>query len=95
MKTGPDTLRIAENVSGSENLKTVPDAVGTAENEFGRAKHENGSRRPRFRRKRVWELKKIKRDPTPSAPPKMSLGAQNMKTRPDDHGTADNESGSA
>jgi hypothetical protein len=28
-------------------MKTGPDAIGTAENESGRAKHENGTRRPR------------------------------------------------
>jgi hypothetical protein len=51
MKTRSDALRTTENMSRSEDLKTEPDAVGTAENEFRRAKHENGSGRPRFRRK--------------------------------------------
>jgi hypothetical protein len=29
---------------GAQNMKTVPDALGTAENESERAKHENGTR---------------------------------------------------
>jgi hypothetical protein len=96
MKTGPGTLRTAENISGSEkhengighpryrrkcvrarktlkrdpmhsappktipaaqNMKTEPDTLGTAENESGRAKHENGTRRTRYHRIRVWERK--------------------------------------
>jgi hypothetical protein len=38
-------------------MKTGHDALGTAENEPGRAKHENGTRRPRHRRKRVQDGK--------------------------------------
>jgi hypothetical protein len=34
-----------------QNLKTGPNALGTAENVSGLAKHENGIRRPRYRRK--------------------------------------------
>jgi hypothetical protein len=34
-------------------MKTGPGALGTAKNEFGRAKHENGTRRPWYRLKRV------------------------------------------
>jgi hypothetical protein len=30
-------------------MKTGPDALGTAENEFGSAKHEKGTRRPQNR----------------------------------------------
>jgi hypothetical protein len=32
---------------GMQNMKTVPDALGTAENESERAKHENRTRRPK------------------------------------------------
>jgi hypothetical protein len=32
-------------------MKMGPDAYGTAENESGSEKHENGTRRPRYRRK--------------------------------------------
>jgi hypothetical protein len=32
-------------------MKTALDALGTAENEFRSAKYENGTRRPRYRRK--------------------------------------------
>jgi hypothetical protein len=34
---------------GAQNMKTGPDALGIAENESGRAKHENRTRRPRYR----------------------------------------------
>jgi hypothetical protein len=57
IKTGPDTLRTAENVSGSENMITGTDIVGTAENESGSAKHKNGTRHLRNRRKLVRERK--------------------------------------
>jgi hypothetical protein len=40
---------------GAQNVKSEPDALGTAENESGSAKRENGTRRPRYRRKRVRE----------------------------------------
>jgi hypothetical protein len=53
MKTGTDALGTIENESDAQNMKTGADALGTAENESGRAKHENGTRRPRYRRKRV------------------------------------------
>jgi hypothetical protein len=38
-------------------MKTGADALGTAENECGNAKHENGTRHPRYHRKRVRERK--------------------------------------
>jgi hypothetical protein len=41
----------------AQNMKTVPDALGTAENDSGRAKLENETRRPRYRRKRFRERK--------------------------------------
>jgi hypothetical protein len=37
--------------SGAQNLKMGPYAIGTAKKESGRAKYENGSRRPRYQRK--------------------------------------------
>jgi hypothetical protein len=74
-------------------MKTGPDALGTAENGSGRAIHENGTRRPRYRQKRVRARKTRKRDPTPSLPPKMSPGAQNMKTGPVALNSVENESG--
>jgi hypothetical protein len=64
-------------------MKTGLDALDTAENESGRAKHENGTRRPRYRRNRVMERKTSKLHPTPSIPPKMSPEVQNMITGPD------------
>jgi hypothetical protein len=57
MKTGRDALVIAEMEFGSAKMKTGPDALDTAENNSGSAKHENGTRRPRYRRKRVRERK--------------------------------------
>jgi hypothetical protein len=74
-------------------MKTEPDALGTVENESGRAKQENEIRRPRYLRKWVRERKTWKRDPTLSVPPKTSMRAQNMKTKPDALGIAENMSG--
>jgi hypothetical protein len=72
---------------GAQNMKTGPDARGIAEDVSGSAKHKNGTRRPRYRRKRVGRAKHKKLGPTPSVlpsvPPKMSSGAQNMKTEPE------------
>jgi hypothetical protein len=34
-----------------KNMKKEPDALGIAENESEHAKHENGTRHPRYRRK--------------------------------------------
>jgi hypothetical protein len=76
-------------------MKTGPDALDTAENESRSAKNENGTRRPRYRRKQVRQRKAWKLDLTPSETPKMSTGAQNMKTGPDAVGTAKNEYGDA
>jgi hypothetical protein len=76
-------------------MKMGPDALGIAETVSGSAKHENGTRRPRYRRKLVQGRKTGKWDQTPSVPPKMSIGTQNRKTRPDALGTAENESGRA
>jgi hypothetical protein len=95
MKTRPDALVSAENDSGRAKHENETDAHGTVENESGHTKHENVTRRPRYRRKRVRESETLKRDPTPSVPPKMSPGAQNIKTGPDALATAENESGRA
>jgi hypothetical protein len=75
-------------------MKTGPNAHETAENESGSAKHENGTRRPPHCRKRVRERKTIKRDPTPSLPPKMSTDAQKKKKGPNALDIAENEFGS-
>jgi hypothetical protein len=56
IKTGPGALGNAKNVKTvlvAQNMKTGPDALCTVENESGSAKHENGTRRPRYRRKHV------------------------------------------
>jgi hypothetical protein len=80
---------------GAQNMKTGHDALGSAQNWFGSAEHENGNRRRRYRQKRVREHKTRKRDPSPSVPPKLSPGAHNIKTGPNAVGTAENGSGSA
>jgi hypothetical protein len=38
-------------------MNTGPDALGTTKTEYGRAKHENSTRHPRYHRKRVGERK--------------------------------------
>jgi hypothetical protein len=57
MKMGPDALGNAETSPGAQNMKTGSDVLGISGNESGRAKHVNGTRRPRYRRKRVRERK--------------------------------------
>jgi hypothetical protein len=57
MKTGPDALGTTEKNPGAQHMKTRPNALRTTENESGCAKHENGTRRPRYHRKRVREHK--------------------------------------
>jgi hypothetical protein len=71
---------------GAQIMKTGPGALGTAENESGSAKFENGTRHCQYCKKR---------DTTPSVPPKMSLEAQNMNTGPDAIGNPENGFGSA
>jgi hypothetical protein len=109
IKRDPNSPEQPNTSPSAQNKKTGPDALGTAENESGHAKHENGTGLPRYHRKRVRERKTLKldttpsvppkicpgakKDPTPSVSPKTSLGAQNMKTGPEDLGTDENESG--
>jgi hypothetical protein len=76
-------------------MKTGPDGLATTKNEYGSAEHENGTRLPQYRRKRVRRRKTWKRDPTPSVPPKTCPGAQNLKTGAVALGTAEPESGCA
>jgi hypothetical protein len=52
------------NIStGTQNMKTGTDALGTAENLSGSAKHENGTQRPRDRRKRSPTAQNTKTGP--------------------------------
>jgi hypothetical protein len=44
-------------IPGVQNMKTGPDALITAPNESGSAKHENGTLRSRYHPKRVRERK--------------------------------------
>jgi hypothetical protein len=57
MKTGLAPSIPPEMNPGAKNMKTGTDALSIAENVFGHVKHENGTRRPRYRRKRVREWK--------------------------------------
>jgi hypothetical protein len=79
----------------TQKKKIGPDVIRSAENVSGRAKHENGTRGPRYRRKLVPTRKTWERDPSPSGPTKTSPDAQNMKTGPDALDTGKNLSGSA
>jgi hypothetical protein len=47
MKTVLDALVTAEIESGSAKYENGNQHLGTVRNEFGRAKNENGTRRPR------------------------------------------------
>jgi hypothetical protein len=57
MKMGYDALP-PKTSPDAQNIKTGPDALGTVENESGCLKLENGTRRPRYRGKRL-RLRKI------------------------------------
>jgi hypothetical protein len=66
-------------------MKTGPNALGTAENDSGRVKHENGTRRPRYRRKHV---RYRKMGPDAHGTAENEFGSKNMKTGPDALSTA-------
>jgi hypothetical protein len=53
VKTGPDTHGNAETSPGAQNMNKRPDALGTVENESENAIPEKGTRRLRYRQKRV------------------------------------------
>jgi hypothetical protein len=89
------SLGWSKTSSGAQNMKTGTGALGTVGKESGRAKHENGTRCPRYHRKRVRERKTRKRYPTLSVPLKTCSGAKNMKMGWEALGTAKNESGRA
>jgi hypothetical protein len=77
--------------SGAQNMKTGPYAFGTSENESESAILENGTRHPRNSESESGRAKQEKWDMTPSVPPKMNLGAQNVQTEPDALGIGENE----
>jgi hypothetical protein len=52
-KRDPTTSLPLKTSPSAQNMKTGPYALVTAENESGRAKHENVTLRPRYPRKRV------------------------------------------
>jgi hypothetical protein len=56
-------------------MKKGPYALGTAENESGSKKHENGTRRPRYRRKRVREQENMKTGPDALGTAKNEFGS--------------------
>jgi hypothetical protein len=86
MSPGAQTRKLdsAPSITSSvvQNMKMGPDALGTVEKESGSAKHESGTRRPRYRPKRVRKRKTRKLDGASSIPPQTGQGAQNRKTRP-------------
>jgi hypothetical protein len=53
LKRDPKPPELPNTSLSAQNKKTGPDALGSSENESGHAKHENGTRRPRYHRKRV------------------------------------------
>jgi hypothetical protein len=85
-------LGTAENESGAQNMKSARSALGTAQNKSRSAKHENWTRHPWYRPKRVRECKTWKLNLASSIPLKMSTEAQNMKSGPDALGIAENDS---
>jgi hypothetical protein len=95
MKMGPVPSVPLKTSSGTQHMNTGPDALNSAESEYGSGKHENGIGHPHYRRKRVRTRKTRKRDPTSSVPLKTCPGAQKMKTGPDALGIAENVPGSA
>jgi hypothetical protein len=60
-------------------MKTRSDVLDIVENESESAKHQNGTRRPLYNPKRVWERKTCKLDPTPYVPPKMGRERKTLK----------------
>jgi hypothetical protein len=57
LKRDPTPTVSPKTSPGAQNMKKVPVALNTAENESGHAKHENGTRCTRYRRKRVRACK--------------------------------------
>jgi hypothetical protein len=78
----------------TQNKKTGPDVLATAENEYGDAKHENGTQRPPYCRKCVRERKMLKTGPDAHGTAENEFGSANMKTGPDALHTAEKVSGS-
>jgi hypothetical protein len=59
-------------------MKMGPNALDTVENGSGSAKHENGTRPPRYRPKRVRE-RKMKTGPDPLGTVKNESGSAKLK----------------
>jgi hypothetical protein len=57
MKTGSYALEPPKMSPGAQNIKTRPEVVRTAENEFQSAKYENWTSRSQYGRKCVRECK--------------------------------------
>jgi hypothetical protein len=57
LKRVPTPSVSRETTLRAQNMKSGADTLVTVKNEYGSAKHENGTRRPRYRRKRVREHK--------------------------------------
>jgi hypothetical protein len=52
-KRDPTPSVLSKMSPGAQSMKKGPDAHGTSKNDSESAKHENGTRRPRYRRKLV------------------------------------------
>jgi hypothetical protein len=57
VRTRPDALVPPKMSPEGQNKQMRPNALGTAQNDFGSVKHENGTRRLRYRLKQVRERK--------------------------------------
>jgi hypothetical protein len=63
-------------------MKTGPDALGIAENEFGRAKHEKGDLMPKVPPKTCLGAQNLKMRPNALGTDENDPGAQNVKMGP-------------
>jgi hypothetical protein len=79
--------------TGEQNMKTEPDALGTAENKSGRGKHENGT--PSEPPKTSLVAQNMKTGPDTLGIAENESERAYMKTGPDAVCTAKNESGRA
>jgi hypothetical protein len=76
-------------------MKTGTDALGTARNEFGRAKHENKTRRPDTAESKSGRAKHENENQRPRYRRERVRMRKRAKTGPDAHGTAEKVSGTA
>jgi hypothetical protein len=95
MEMVADALGTAVKESGSAKLENGSRRARYRQKWVRERKTWKRELMPSVLSKRVREHKTWKQKPTPSVPPKMSPGAQNMKTWRDTLGIVENESGHA